>query len=259
MASSKPTVAILGTGPAAAFCHRACMDNGIAPEVYGERDHLEDPHGYFWLHGLPASSGAMASYALDTIYVIPVGELREYYGMQLWSDPTADTSVPDRAKVVNGYNWYDVKDWLWEGHRDIREVRFYDMAHIREETKGFDLVFVTFSPPELARRQPPARKIWVTEEPCDRKARTNWCLYNCTGWGTWLRTWQLFGARGTEWAEDPGGRAIVQRKLDPRCATVQEQGKYVFVGRFAQWERKFLCHQAYDRAVSFLQQYGVSS
>jgi hypothetical protein len=267
MAHTEPTIAILGSGTAAAFAYYACREAGFTPTIYTASYPLaHNPGGAFWFHDIPtALKAAVQPYPIE---FVPLGS-GITYSRNLWGEHYT-SSFPHEAHTVQGYKADEVLPMLWHGCDRTPWVRrqFESDQQIADLAKGYDLVFQTFPTFHARRTKPALRPITI----CERLTTysRNIVYYNgllredtdqpCR----WLRMSILWDHVYLEvptcyWTRSCGHYKTTAYKLHPttKPENVSVADNVVLVGRFATWTRKLLAHQVYDRVASELNWRGL--
>lgn len=271
------TVAILGTGPSAAYAYRACRDMGLEPAVYGK---LSDrPHGAFWLHWLPPQLQWRVPY-FQVEY--RAEGTADGYVLKIWGRPDISSSFPRERRIEKGWLPDPGLAALWEG-AGVTEVLLNE-EDIQRLCGVYDLVIRTFPPrlPELLREQLHFCTLFYRRVTAGRYAniqRVERLTYNGLPGVPWVRSARLAGELSYEFpgvveqsqvAEHlgPGNwQRAVWPDLPPQEHTEfwlqlhrwekeiwqpSQPSNLLTVGRYATWQRKGLSHQAYQTVLGAL-------
>lgn len=248
-------ILIVGSGPSAAYAILACQACGVEPTVISNSQPHTNQAGAFFLHWLPEDFVHKTGAAAVEVYWIPLGDKRTYLAKQGYDDLALPCSFPDDLKVVPMYSsaWLDA---AWHGV-DVRlgELDVEDM--VRMATTEFDFVFYTFPAVKHGRQleQFPVVDARTT-------ADYNVIVYNGTTGGNWVRMTMAFGrlsfeyAHEVRWYDLPQHQGLVfekhlLREIPPRVlplgASEYPAPNVIPIGRFAEWHRKRLSHEVYER------------
>lgn len=248
-------VAILGAGFSAAYINYECQRLSIQPTVFAPAI-TGAPSGAFWLRDCPDHSVQP-----DTISVSSVGNPRDYMTKQ-WGAEYSDllSSFPTEQHEVKGFSPAVVWDRLWINVQ-FRKVRMMSDERIARIAKDFDIVFLTF-PTEESKEENDKHRIWfrVAEFPTSVEKR-NHVVYQGELRSRIVRASSLFGKMYFEYIPGYDPKAVsfetdVQLRSAPDLHPDTPEWdpervpspKVVLAGRFAQWSRKVLTHDAKDRA-----------
>ena len=263
----KLTVAILGAGPSAAYALTACRSYGIEAEIITNRAPSVMFPGPFWLRlnptGAPIPKQSMHIYSDGT---------SENYLRKQWGDidlSTVLTSFPTQARTELIYEPALVLTEMWKNSSVLMCSDISD-ADIKDIAKDNDVVFVTF-PTSKSRNalnkyavKFPILSYSKSNKP-ERIPDTNFCLYVGTMESKFVRISYLFGRFHTEYPsdhiinQDIIGDGILCYAPDTRPDTpewdptdVPAKNVYL-IGRHAEWNRKVLSHDAYEKAKSIIE------
>lgn len=251
-------VAILGTGPSAAYAYRACLDSGVFPGVYGPRS--ARPHGAFWLHALPASC---ANYVpVLTIRLMATGT-PEGYAQKIWRSGDVQTSFPREGRTEHGYPPDEGLNALWGGGpaTDDRKLTDEDIATLCRQN---DLVIKTFPPPlppRLRGAYSVCRLAWRTKLV---KIRYSSVVYNGRPEDRHVRYARIWGEESFEypagvaslppgegWREQlwmdipPQEHPWFYKELEEWTEQQPKHPNLLVTGRYATYQRKMLSHETY--------------
>jgi hypothetical protein len=254
------SVAILGGGPVAAFTARACLDNGIAPEVF-TKEVSTGSSGAFWFYGVPEAVSREVQYTEVIVRYLGQADVyaKKVYGRAV------PCSFPDfNGRSIRAYDPKLVLPLLWKGIPGVKFVpmTFESDGGIESVASGYDLVFQTF-PTFAALATEPRRKMFkVLEWPGTAGSGENYVLYNGltsrVPMEDWYRHSVLFGNTYLECSaayRDPSGaKATIQFKLDPSSFPwyAAPAKNIVLIGRYATWQKNMLAHEAYQQAFSVI-------
>ena len=249
-------VAILGFGPSALFSILACNDYGISPTVmaYG----FEEPAvvGCFFYHWVPTWISEMVGTSLISVFTY--GNEKTYIRKQ-WGEMSGITSSFNKytGKIL-GYNPSAVNKSIidichFEKVKIFKEGGFY----LSDVCNKFDYVIQTFPTEFSYNTRPPLVHIPVSVQ--ESSDPSNFIVYSGLEGDKWVRTSNLFGNRFTEYPPNfavSSGDVVVIKDMYPNVEPYQRCGddphNLYLVGRFAQWKRTMLAHEAYGRVQNIL-------
>jgi hypothetical protein len=264
-------VAVVGLGPTGSFVARAAYDLGYKVTVYVHGDANKTPPGAFWLHWLPEDM--TGEFAPKPIKIMGKGTQAEYVKLQ-WGAyakrMNITSSFPSKTVVENGFDPTEVLPQLVP---DVVKIEYlpYPLSDVDvlDLTKGFRFVFQTFPRKADIATQPErvpfiAAAKFGTEDP-----NRNIVVYNGTGDGIVVREAILFGHHFLEFPKDmnivdikrqydlSGYHWVELKDLAPHTKPVADPGKGLYLmGRLAQWDRRCLSHDAYNRTIEVLRKNG---
>lgn len=252
-------VAILGSGPSAAFAVLACRSRGIEPEVISQNDGHADQSGAFFLHWLPEEFVAQNNVVPIEVEFVPLGTA-EGYSTKQWGAviPTSFPSHPRTEKMYSSVElmrvWYTL------------QVKIAKLAKgdIEKACQVYDLVFHTF-PINVGDRRTVHFPVMDTR--CHLKSSR--ILYNGTS-DRWIRCTTAFGRMSFEYPvasinpllePAPIASHKFERHLlrdippgtEPMRAEERAFRNLIPIGRFATMDRKVLSHHAFGTVLSQLE------
>jgi len=275
---------ILGSGPTAAFCYRACRDAGLGRSevfVWSQTGAPTQPSaGAFFIHDVPFSVRDRA--IPYQISILTLGTEQVYTEKQ-WENPTA-SSFPGQDHLVTGYDPEQVLPLLWEEAWHIRVQQMTDLDILNAAVQA-DIVFQTF-PCEISKKFMEPYVVWPQAMSIKKLSRQsvldlgldwylarnsfNYLLYNGLEGDGWVRCSRLFGSDLT--LEFPAGRKVVPVNaqvyryslfpdLSPDTPVWDSplSNNIILLGRSALWDRKFLTHHAYRKTMDALKHYTLNS
>jgi hypothetical protein len=256
-------VAILGTGPSAAYSAMACEQY---PEVTSEVISNQAPPiffpGAFW----PRFNPTAHSLPETRVYVSSVGTAIEYLKKQ-WGmvDPDwlKETSFPKQSRFETAYNPYDLFGKFWKT-KDIHLVPALSDNDVKDLAKQYDLIFMTFPTAKSKKALKPFTvQCPIISYPTD--AITNhYCIYDGESEDSIIRISYLFGYIHTEYSTEyiPKVELIASGKVSWVSDTIPSAPQWdpedvpadnvTLIGRFACWSRKVLSSDAYDITTDVL-------
>jgi hypothetical protein len=276
--NGKPCVAILGCGPSAAFAYRACRDVLGGPSeatvhVYGI--HKDYPKGAFWLHWLPESVLSSPLVLPGRITVQSIGTREEYVYKQ-WGRTDIPSSFPYGSHVEHGYAPAIGLAALWNPTvspqpGDLPTVfnEKLDEARIIEIAEEYDIVIQTF--PKMAEKYPAVKFpiAWKVMPNIHFTRDLNRVLYDGTSshvvrsswlWG--VESHELVSGTPTDFWEQNGFEIQWRWDIPPDVeAVLAEPPKpnILYLGRYAEWRRKALSHEAYGATQLILKTWEEAS
>lgn len=268
---SKLQVAILGAGPSAAYAYRACKNKRIAKEV--EVDVLSNvpggkyPPGAFYLRWLPTPLCFICEE--HNIYTDSIGNAEMYVKKQ-WGDIPVDghsSSFPTEPTIVTGYNPEEALQSLW-GNTTYVLVGKISATMISEQiAPEYDVIIQTFPTEESI------------EENSDRMVKYplltfkkvqhghNFITYNGED-NFVVRFSSLFESVHIEYApkhimnmDVVGnlGEVVYMKDMHPSIEKWDKERvadkKVHLLGRYAEWDRHKLSHDAYDDTLAILEKF----
>ena len=270
----KPSIAIIGSGAAAAFAHRACKDYGCTKvDVYTDRMGKPSP-GAFFFHWLP--NDLRLKFEPENVHYMGMGTAERYW-LNQWPDIAYEamgpTSFPVKTYAQSGWDGHTVWDALWDNAKiTIMAERFSD-SDLREMAKFHDIVLLTFPTQESLKEQgwcqvqipiesvqtvtmqiPPSSMLTLTQQ------YDNFILYNGGEMFQWVRMSRLWGRTSFEYAHNSTyGQGDVSMTHHPDLLpstpvwSKVPAKNFMLVGRFARWDRKYLSHQSYPDTIGALE------
>jgi hypothetical protein len=266
---SSSEVAVVGLGATGAFVARAAYDMGFRVTVYVHGTANVTPPGAFWLHWIPKDvSGDFSS---KPITILGKGKPETYTRLQ-WGKSYykgLTSSFPEMKMIEDGYNPVEVLPRLVPDEVKIEYVPYpFSDTDVDDLVKGFQHVFQTF-PRKLDLEIQPERIPYVAASRMGVvDPEQNVVVYNGTGKGLVVREAYLFGNHFMEFPKHmtkadleeagvdlQGFNTIVLKDLAPntnRIKFTHSTGRVHLMGRFAEWDRRCLSHDCYERTVEVL-------
>jgi hypothetical protein len=257
-------IAIIGFGPTAVFAAKAAYDMGYQVEIYTDQQKPMPP-GATWLHWLPED----VSHQFKPVQIYVVGQgTSEQYTKRQWGQ-VHPSSFPLKPVWEVGYNPTQVLDKLLPTECNVNLVPYrMSDADVRDLSVSFDLVFQTFPTREHRESQPQLLPFVAAARLGTEDPTKNYVVYNGTKKGIVVREASLFGNHFVEFPKgmtedevneshtwNTGYKVAELKDLDPRTQPVQQPvGKIKLLGRWAQWDRRVLSHDAYNLAVKFIEE-----
>jgi len=259
----KLTVAILGAGPSAAYALAACRDYGIEADVISNRAPSVMFPGPFWLRLNPTKSPIEK----QLIHIYSEGTAEEYLRKQ-WGEinfSVISTSFPTQARSELIYEPMLVLTEIWKSCSITISDAISD-SDIENISKEYTAVFVTF-PTAKSRNilQKYMVKYPILSYKVDNNPSLNYCMYTGINSVNFVRTSRLFGRVHLEYPndhiinQDITGDGVLLYAPDTRPDTpewdpldVPSKNVYL-IGRHAEWNRRVLSHNAYEKAKSIIE------
>lgn len=272
-------IAILGSGPSAAFAYQACLKAGYKPdELFVATARLtEPPPGAFWFHWVPRHIRAIKF----PVILRSVGTEERYLSKQ-WRRYLngVPSSFPETEQRMSGYPvsrfvWRQ----MWEGANILPGFTFTDQT-VQELAQDFERVIQTFPSKaaihahrdhtvlyptvvyEVAHEWPEWEKFLrlfaaeVTHSP-----QGVYCLYNGSVHEDWVRATYNLGRVMVEYPWDtpldtlPTEGTVLNRDIVPWAGELDPMppaGNVLMVGRYATWQRKQLSHETFGIVSGWL-------
>lgn len=249
-------VAIIGSGPSAAFALLACSSFGIVPTMYLKNSVTFQP-GAFFIHELPfIPAYEVIRYPVS---IMSLGTRQEYIDKQ-WKNHEIDrfyqSSFPEKDFVQYGYNPNHVIPLIFSmcDHNEVQLESLMIDVEIQSLGKKYDVVFISFLTQALiqANRNNIIR-FPVLSKPSD--SLFNFVMYNGIRSST-VRLSDLWGTRYIELTADAnieeyGSGWEVHHSIDivPRTTEFElpSLGNNIIpIGRLARFNRTLLSHQTYE-------------
>lgn len=266
-------VAVVGLGATGAFVARAAYDAGYKVTVYSYGEANTTPPGAFWLHWLPVD--LTQQYTPQVITILGKGEEANYIKLQ-WGKTAnlkmVTSSFPTKPISEPGYNPADVLPTLLpaEVKMELTPYPFSD-RDVQDLARGYDFVFQTF-PRKVDMELQPNRIPFVAAAKMGvQPLGVNIVVYNGIGpkGGIVVREAMLFGNHflefpkgmslkqvGEQYSLD-GWKTVMLKDLSPHTKPIPQPGDKVYLmGRYAQWDRKCLSHDCYQRTLNILKKGG---
>lgn len=272
-------VAILGTGPSAAYVAMACTKLSVKYDVLSSCSPTLFFPGSFWLRQNPWTNTTPTT----KMHIYSTGDAIGYLRKQ-WKmvDPAwlLHTSFPETAHTELVWNPYEILKPFWKT-KNILLIKDLSDEDIEYIAKGYELVFMTFATQESKNVMKsfviryPIVSYNLEEIKADAEmypmtstmlaSKLSYCIYDGDT-GHWMtRISQLFGYLHLEYSQYyvPNQELIGDGKItwvpdtnpdtpewDPQDVPADN---VILVGRHAQWSRKVLSHNAYEQTIKILQ------
>jgi len=269
-------VAIIGTGPSAAFSYLACKDYGCSKiDIYGKY-HKDFPQGAFWFKWLPSYIIKDTKVKKCEISIIYMGTNREYVQKQWGEEESVDnysSTFSNFDKLQYGYDPLVVWDRMWSGANFIETKGMFTDIDLKQLSVDYDFIFHTFpSEASLQIRKTisiPTVSFHIYSQPLYHVLRMmnpkfnlgEQIIYDGRIETPIVRISSLFGHINIEFVKDtdttklfPDGVTYGKfMDIPPNTEELVDEDrldlKVYPVGRYAQWERHLLSHNSYRRVM----------
>lgn len=245
-------IAILGCGPAGLLAAYACELHGHQPTVFSRKVKSEQPGAQYVHEAIPGLTGD----PVDIKYA-KLGS-REGYARKVYGNPDAPCSwdaFPEGK--VPGYNIVQAYDALWERYGAGVLNAPVDQELLAYVQQQYDKVFSTVPAPLLCYGDCHfhSSSVWIAPTPrsiCEQLGDP--CIvYNGQESDLYYRT-SLMGGQGyTEYGAS--GRPdlhVAVRGTKPLRTSCRCRPNIIRLGRFGQWKKGVLVHDAFKEACDAL-------
>jgi len=253
------TAAVLGSGPAGLLAaHALVREHDITPVIYarGPRSII---HGAQFLH---VAIPGIVSPEPDAAVKFEHWGVAEEYAMKVYGDAAAPCSWRAFGDEVPIWSMQRAYDELWMTYKDlvVPVELLKDQIAMVEDT--FDLVISTIPADALCQNGAhnfEHATVWVTDKAQDGVPVPNCIVLNGVYSEPWYRSSNILGYGSTEW---PGTlfdyqiselsadqRVRVQKPLRTDCTC---RPHVVRAGRFGEWKKGVLVHDAYNKVREVL-------
>lgn len=273
---NKKKVAIIGTGPSAAFAYQGAKDCNCDITVYGKYS-KNFPQGAFWFHWVPAEVVRDSNARRWKISIVHIGTRMDYVKKQWSADYAEETSASfGLNRVEEGFDPGQVWEAMWADAKFDESVGFMDDEVIKALSLKYDYTFHTFpSRLSLSTRTAiptPTVSFKLNEQPLYRVLRLanpkfsigDQVIYDGRKDTPTVRISTLFGSVNIEFVSTKDVSEIFPfnvtagkfmditpdtQKLQPD----EELGPGIYaIGRYAQWDRHMLSHEAFGKVASII-------
>lgn len=255
-------VAILGTGPSAAYAALACDSYEVESHIISKQSPSIFYPGAFW----PRSNPTEMELPLSTIYISKVGTAENYLRKQwgevrpYWLD---ETSFPSESSFEYGFNPYEFFGAIWKD-RDIHLSQELTDDAVSAISDEYDLVFMTF-PTEKSKKALDSNLIkYPIVSYKSNLIGNSYCVYDGETHDKIVRISNLFGFVHNEYGKNyipsmelvGSGQITWVRDMPPDTPEWDPEDtpadNVYLLGRFAQWSRKVLSHNAFENVTDIL-------
>jgi hypothetical protein len=255
------TIAVLGCGPAGLFAAHGLISRGYQVRIFSKKRRSE-MFGAQYLHraipGLTdASAGRTIHYRLDGT--------TEGYRAKVYGRRSGISVSPEELDGV--HSAWDIRAayyTAWDLYKDlidnVSDLGPYQVDEMLLRNPAYHKVISTIPAPALcldAEHAFDSQTVWAVG---DAPERGIFCPVTeakpfeviCNGWRDvgWYRNANVFGYRTAEWAMDRKppieGIAQVEKPLSTNCDCLPD---VIRVGRFGEWRKGVLSHEAYEKAL----------
>lgn len=255
----KPTqVAILGCGPAGLLAAHAALIGGHEPIIYSMKK--KSPlAGTQYLHQpIPKLSSVKPQ---GEVVYIKIGT-QQGYAAKVYGSPDAPCSW---AKFQSGsheiWSLNEMYNDLWEIFRTSITNTKLNPADIPELCSEFPLVINSVPRPRLCKNPDhdfKSQSIWITEtkNAVPFVVPGNMIIYDGTPDVHWYRASRIFGKCAVETSRPMSGASwqYGHKPIRTNCDCHIKHREFFNVGRFGQWKKGVLSHNAFWDTVKILEQ-----
>lgn len=280
---SRNTVVVLGAGPAGLLAAHAAEQLGYRVEVLSASG--EDPrvarkselHGCQYLHsaipGLTGSAGRAVRYTLSGS---TEGYRRKVYGENWQGQVSPDEYGPEGNHLA--WDLRKAYDELWSRWAEhITPMEMHPgMVRMLLDSPSITILSTIPAPAlclDMENHKFASQRVWAmgtheasyrwTEHPMPETVavlpyRARNMTVECNGHRDtgWYRAATVFGASTLEWPGERkppvAGVVLVNKPLSTDCTCHENSGQFYRLGRFGQWRKGVLVHEAYFRALEIL-------
>lgn len=254
-------IAILGCGPAGLLAAHAAALSRRKYVIFSRpaKSHLG---GAQFLH---QSIQGLTTEDPYEISIIAEGS-REIYQQKVYGDneKVPFVSFPERAFSTQfAWNLISTYERLWEAYSpDIQEAEV-SAAWLEANAKNFRTIFSTVPAPSICKSNSGllsvmhmfhSQRIMVYPEALNPAIPDGTIWYDGTKDRSWYRQSKLFGTGGTEYPlleNPPPVKPLIQARK-PLWTNCNCYPKIVRLGRFGQWQKGILTHDAFNGAAKAL-------
>ena len=260
----KLRVAILGTGPSAAYAIKACDACKVDSEVISSTSPPIFYPGAFW----PRSNPLEKDMPLYNVYISSVGTAEKYLEKQ-WGEIQPEwleeTSFPKESTIELALNPYELFGEIWE-YRNIYLSGPLSDDRIALMASEYDVIFMTFPTQKSTKlREDNLVKFPIVSYKSNETHLGRYCIYDGESHDNMVRMSSLFGFIHCEYGKDyiprveliESGKVTWARDLAPDTPEWDPEDTPAenvhLIGRHAQWSRKKLAHHAFDDVIAILE------
>ena len=265
---SKINVAIIGSGPGSVYIYQACIDNKINPIIIS-KSRVNFVPGAFWLRWVPAKFENLLRQ--ENIVFYSRGNYEEYEKIQ-WGRCYGNSSFPSSSRVETGYNPSKALAVMSRNMKFDPTFPHVEDRDIRRICSEYDLVFLTFPMESWLK----SRAYYLVSFPIYTSCKSadhNYTIYNGVPGSKIVRESNLFGKKYIEFSHfatrndvmnslpvfDSTERINWIRDFIPECPELDSSEipskNLKPIGRYAQFKRKMLSHEAYSEANKIIKEY----
>ncbi len=250
--------AVLGCGPAGLLAaHALWTVHDIEPSIFAKGPRSEI-HGAQYLH-VPVPG--LTQREPDATLTFQHWGVAEEYAMKVYNDAAAPTSWRAFGEEVPIWSMQGIYGELWMLYKDL--ITFVNLTSHELSTieDTHDIIISTVPAHVLCTRQEhnfEQANVWVTDSAQERVPYNGIVLNGIYG-DTWYRSSDIMGYASTEWPGtlfdyqvselDAGARVRVTKPLRTNCDC---RPQIVRAGRFGEWRKGVLVHDAYNKVKEVL-------
>lgn len=276
----KKLVTVLGAGPAGLLAAFAAQEMGhdvrvLTAPVPGEPLHPQKSalHGCQYLHAyIPGLGLGAEGHPVRYELVGTVDEYRrKVYGQHWNGSVSPDEYGPERDHLA--WDLRKAYDRLWEVFAPSLTALVVTPEIARQFARSAETVLCTIPAPEVCLR--PEEHKFLTQDVWAIGTRSDVCgldkasmpyrapdmTVTCNGNDAprWYRAATVFGQSTLEWPAGTKppilGVVSVQKPLNTDCDCHTTSGRWHRLGRYGQWRKGVLAHQAYEEAREVLRRW----
>lgn len=266
-------VAVLGIGPAGLMAAHAVAVSGKPVALFGAPDDNGNPKksklgGAQFLHaGIPYINSDIP----DTHVTFRVVGTQDIYRRKVYGDDGADISKIPFVSFENVYdgmvqpawNLQRTYDALWDTLSAERaNVEHVDVDWVQKmlDADEFQAIVSSIPLPSICRSHHGygneihnffSQRIWIKDECIMEALPDETIMYDGTLEHSWYRCNRMFNFGGTEWSQDrpkPPYKDLVTATKPLWTGCNCWEGSVIRVGRFGEWKKGVLTHDAYTKA-----------
>lgn len=245
-------VAVLGCGPAGLLAAHAVALKGHTPFIFSRRVKSKVPGAQFIHWPIPGVSRDEPDGVVDMNFV----GTNTGYAQKVYGDPDAETSWGLFKGQIPIWSMRDTYDRLWEMYCD--QIREAEISRITVGMLSHMMIVSTIPLRDICAIRGShtfeSQPVWVevSGEPSDGP---NLIIYNGDPQVNWYRCSSLFGHGSIEFSHPvdaaPGNVVIqVEKPLRTNCNC---HPTVLRAGRYGEWSKPVLAHQAFERVRNALQ------
>lgn len=249
-------IAVLGCGPAGLLVAHAVTRAGLTPIIYS-RKQPSSIGGAQYLHSaIPDLTGAEPDGEVEFIFT---GK-KEVYATKVYGDPYAKTSWDSYQPGTHGiWSMRKAYDELWQRYSEHIQDQEVDRDIVQRINEFHPYVFSTIPPASFcynAEHEFIRQRVRIVYGEAHRQVDldgNDYIMYNGEEDIPWYRRSVIFGWYGMEYPPEtaPHGAATVMKPLSTTCNCFPTIRRF---GRYGQFRKEVLIHQAYHQAVEFLEE-----
>jgi hypothetical protein len=254
------TAAILGCGPAGLFAAHALIQRGWRVVIYSNKRRSE-MFGAQYLHrAIPGLVDATAGHHID--YQL-IGGTAEEYRAKVYGRRSGISVSPE--ELTAPHSGWDIRvayytAWDLYSNHILHTPNITAGWAFSISQDGYDRVISTLPAPVLCENDEhtfDSQTVWAIGDAPERgifcpvtDAKPFQILCNASRDSGWYRNANVFGYRTAEWSGERKppleGVARVEKPLSTNCDC---QPGIVRLGRYGQWKKGVLAHEAYEQAA----------